>query len=174
MITPIFAASEEASAAFGPLDFAIAGSLLFWALVCFLIYYFVLAPMMMKRSEALIQDRDNTVKGDLASAEKANADATKLLEQYESKLETARAEASNAVRAVLAEAEKNAVSAENRVSKKIAKNAAESDDRINDALAAASSELTESAADIAQAAVARLAGLKVTKSVAKTAVKASG
>lgn len=170
--TLIFAASES-SGTFGPLDFAIAGSLIFWGLVCFLIYYFILAPMLMRRSEAVIQDRDQTIKGDLATAEAANATAADLLAQYEAKLDEARAEASSAVRAELADAEKKALAAENRVSKKIVKQAAEADDRIRAALNEASADLADSAAVTAQAAVARLAGLKVTKTVAKDAVKAS-
>ena len=170
---PLFAAGEAASSVFGPLDFALAGSLLFWALVCFLIYYFALAPMLMRRSEALIEDRDKTVKDDLAAAEQANAAATDLLAQYESKLENARTEASAAVREVLATAEQKAVAAENRVSKKIAKNAHEAEQRISATLQAAAKDLADSAAETAQTAVARLAGLKVTKTVAKNAVKAS-
>ncbi len=170
---PLFAASEAASTAFGPLDFAIAGSLLFWALVCFLIYYFVLAPMLMQRSETVIEDRDRTVKNDLAAAEQANADAAALLAQYESKLEDARAEASAAVREVLATAKLKAVAEENRVSKKIAQGAQEAEQRISAALQEAAKDLAESAAETAQAAVACLAGLKVTKTMAKNALKAS-
>ena len=170
--TLIFAAGGDASASFGPLDFAVAGSLLFWGLVCFLIYYFFLAPRLMNRSEELIEDRDQTVKGDLAAAEEANAKAADLLAQYEAKLDAARADASGAVRAVLADAEKKALAAENRVSKKIAKQAAEADDKITEALKNAAADLSDSAATTAQTAVERLAGLKVTKTVAKSAVKA--
>jgi len=173
MSSPLIFAAGEAGSTFGPLDFAIAGSLIFWALVCFLIYYFVLAPMMMRRSEALIEDRATAIKDDLGKAEAANAAAADLLAQYESKLEAARAEASSLVRGELAEAEKKALAAENRVAKKIIKQAAEADDRIRAALAESAADLAESAAVSAQAAVERLAGLKVTKTVAKSAVKAS-
>lgn len=169
--TLLFAADEAAT--FGPLDFAIAGSLLFWGLVCFLIYYFVLAPRLMNRSEEIIQDREGTIKSDLAAAEEANAKAADLLAQYESKLEEARAEASSTVRDELADAEKKAIAAENRVAKKIIKQAADADDKIREALSASEADLSDSAAVTAQAAVARLAGLKVTKAVAKSAVKAS-
>ena len=120
MSSPLIFAAGEASTTFGPLDFAIAGSLLFWGLICFLIYYFFLAPRLMTRSEAIMEDRDQTVKGDLAAAEDANAKAADLLAQYEAKLDEARSNASEAVRTVLAEADKKAIAAENRVSKKIA------------------------------------------------------
>jgi len=171
----IFAAEAAESTPFGPLNFeaAVAGSLLFWGLVCFLIYYFFLAPRLMNRSEEIIEDREGAIKGDLAAAEAANSKAADLLAQYEQKLENARAEASSTVRDQLAEAEKKAIAAENRVAKKIIKQAAEADDRIREALSSAEAELSDSAAVTAQAAVARLAGLKVTKTVAKSAVKAS-
>ena len=173
MSSTLILAAGESSGTFGPLDFAIAGSLIFWGLVCFLIYYFVLAPMLMRHSEAIIEDRNKTIKGDLATAEDANAKAADLLAQYEATLEEARAEASSAVRAELADAEKKALAAENRVSKKIVTQAAEADDRIRAALNEAATDLTDTAATTAQAAVARLAGLKVTKTVAENAVKAS-
>ena len=173
MSSPLIFAAGEASTTFGPLDFAIAGSLLFWGLICFLIYYFFLAPRLMTRSEAIMEDRDQTVKGDLAAAEDANAKAADLLAQYEAKLDEARSNASEAVRTVLAEADKKAIAAENRVSKKIAEQAADADDAIRAAFAEAAADLSDSAATTAQAAVERLAGLKVTNTVAKDAVKAT-
>ena len=56
---------------------------------------------------------------------------------------------------------------------KIVQQAAQAEDRIRASLAEAATDLTDSAAVAAQAAVKRLAGLKVTKTVAKNAVKAS-
>ena len=167
------AAGAEAGSTFAPLDFAIAGSLVFWALVCFLIYYFVLAPMMIRRSEALIEDREETIRGDLEEAEAANAKAADLLSQYEAELEKARGEASHHVSAVITEAKKTALAEEAKISQKIAQQAAQAEDRIRASLAEAATDLTDSAAVAAQAAVKRLAGLKVTKTVAKNAVKAS-
>ena len=170
----LFAAeSGDLETVFGPLNFAIAGSLLFWGLVCFLIYYFVLAPRMMSRAEEIIEDRNSTIKEDLAAAEAANAEAANVLAQYEADLDTARSTASAEVREVLADAEKKAIAAENRISKKIAKQAADADEAMRTALSQAQDDLADSAATTAQSVVARLAGLKVTKAVAKSAVKAS-
>ena len=171
----VFAAQTAESAPFGPLNFemAVAGSLLFWGLVCFLIYYFFLAPRLMNRSEEIMEDRRSAIQGDLAAAEAANAQAAELLAQYEAKLDEARTEASSAVREQLAEAEQKAITAENRVAKTIIKQAAEADSRIREALSDAEAELSDSAAGIARAAVARLAGLHVAKTVATSAVKAS-
>lgn len=166
-------AAEASESGFGPLEFAFAGSLLFWAFVCFLIYYFLLAPRLISRSEEIINDRKGAISEDLKAAEKANSKAAELLAQYEDKLDKARAEASSTVRDQIADAESKAIAAENRVAKKIIKQAAEADDRIREALSSAEAELRDSAAVTAQAAVERLAGLKVTKTTAKSAVKAS-
>ena len=125
---------------------------------------------MVNRSEEIIGDREKTISDDLASAEQANAKAAELLAQYEEKLGQARADASSAVRTVMEEADKKAIAAENRVAKKIIKQTAEADDRIRAALSDAQADLADSAAVTAQSAVARLAGLKVTKTVAKNAV----
>ena len=166
-------AGEKASEIFPLFDPANAPTLLIWGVLVFLVSYLFLAPRLMSRSEEFIQDRENTVKNDLAQAEEANAKAAELLSQYEEKLSTARADASSAVRTVLDDADKKAIAAENRVSKKIVKQAADADDRIREATAAAAADLADTAAETAQATVARLAGLKVTKTIAKNAVKAS-
>lgn len=173
MISGLILAAGEPSGAFGPLNPENIPSLLFWGVLTFLISYFFLAPRLMKRSEEIIDDREGAIKSDLAEAEAANAKAADLLAQYEAKLEAARSDASASVRETLAEADSKAIAAENRVSKKIAKQAAEADDRIRAAMDEAAADLADSAAETAQAAVARLAGLKVTKTVAKSAVKAS-
>ena len=170
---PLIAAGEAASAAFGPLDFALAGSLLFWGLACFLIYYFGLAPIMMRRSEALIDDRDQTIKGDLAAAEAANSKAADVLAQYENKLEEARAEASATVRSVILESEKKSLAAENQIAKKISEDANESDIQIAKTLQEAAQDLADCAAETAQMAVNHVAGIKVTKAVARKAVGVS-
>ena len=169
----IFAAGAAEEAQFWPLDMGLAPSLLFWGFLACLAYFFWLAPKMANRSEDLISDREGAVKGDLSDAETANAKAADLLAQYEAKLEEARSEASAAIRGELAEAEKKAIAAETRLSKKIIQQTADSDARIRTALSSVADDLTDSAATTAQAAVARLANLKVTKTVAKSAVKAN-
>lgn len=169
----LFAAEADASEIFPLFSPKNAPTLLFWGLLTFLVSYFFLAPRLISRSEELITDREDTIKGDLSEAEAANEQAATLLAQYEEKLATARADASTAVRSVLDEADKKAIAAENRVAKKIIKQTADADDRIRAAMADADADLKDSAAETALAAVAHLAGLKVTKTVAKSAVKAS-
>ena len=174
MLDAVIFAAETGTSEFFPLfSPANAPTLLFWGLVTFLVSYFFLAPRLISRSEELIGEREGTIKSDLSDAETANAQAATLLAQYEEKLATARVDASTAVRSVLDEADKKSIAAENRVAKKIVKQAADADDRIRAAMDAAADDLADSAAETAQATVARLAGLKVTKTVAKSAVKAS-
>ena len=87
------AAEQEAPR--GP--FAITPGVSLWTLVIFLILMAVLAktvwPMILKA----VDEREARIKGQIEAAERANADAQRLLEQYQAQLAKANAEAQEIV-----------------------------------------------------------------------------
>jgi F-type H+-transporting ATPase subunit b len=89
------------------LDFSVT---FFITIINILVLFFLLRAFLFKPVGKFIQDRRKKIQDDISRAEKDAWDAKKLLEQYESKLAAAEAEAETIIRAAredaLAEAEK--------------------------------------------------------------------
>ena len=72
------------------LDIATWPSQLFWLVVLFGAGYLVMAKIVTPRIGAVLEERRQTVDGDLEKARAASADAAKIRADYESDLEKAR------------------------------------------------------------------------------------
>lgn len=90
------AAAEEGAAA-GP--FAVNPGLIIWTLVVFGILMFVLAKTAWPAILKQVEEREHRIADQLAQAEKANAEAQRLLEEYRGQIERAREEAREIVAA---------------------------------------------------------------------------
>ena len=80
-------------------------------LAIFLGVFFILAKFVWPQILAGLQARDDKIRTDLESAEQANADAAKLLDQYQTKLD----DAATQVQTMLADARKDAESAGQKI-----------------------------------------------------------
>ena len=87
---------------------------LFWLVVVFALIYFGIGRAMLPKIERTIEDRDAKIKGDLAAAESARAEADSADDAYQAKLAATRGEAQAAAAKAKTEA---ALAAEKRVKK---------------------------------------------------------
>lgn len=148
-------------------------SQIFWLLLTFGFVFFVVGKLMVPRVLSTIDQRDQSVAGDLAAAEGARADADQAEENWRAKENAAR----DAAQKRIAEARaKGAAAAEKTLAKANAENEARmlsAETRIVDASIAAMAEIEAVAADAAKDIVARVSGANVTADEARNAVKAA-
>ncbi len=146
-------------------------SQLFWLLVTFGFVFFVVGKLMLPKVISTIDQRDQSVADDLASAEAARAAADQAEEKWRAEENAAREAAQKRITDArakgAAKAEKTLAAANAKIEAKIA----EAEARIAEASEAASSEIEAVAAEAAADIVARVSGAKVTAAEAGKAVK---
>jgi len=152
------------------LDIATWPSQLFWLVVLFGAGYVVMAKMVTPRIGAVLEERRQTLDGDLEKARNASADAGKTRAEYESDLEKARSDAAEFAKQAAMEATKKAEAADSKVARKLADKVASAEAALAKAKTEALANLNDVAAEAAMDAVAALAGIKTTSAQAgKTA-----
>ena len=152
------------------LDIATWPSQLFWLVVLFGAGYLVMAKVVTPRIGAVLEERRQTVDGDLEKARAASADAAKIRADYESALEKARIEAAEFAKQAAMEATKKAEAADAKIAKKLADKVGAAEAKLAEAKTSAMANLNDVAAEAAMAAVASLAGIKTSSAQAsKTA-----
>ncbi|WP_448663539.1 ATPase [Sphingomonas sp. CJ20] len=148
-------------------------SQIFWVLVTFGLVFLVVGLGILPKVLSTVDERDNTISGDLAAAEAART----VADETEARWRTQENAAREAVQARIAEARARgaeaaaatAAAARTETEARIA----EAEVRIATATAAATAEIEAAAADAAREIVARLSGAEVTAAEAQTAVKAA-
>jgi F-type H+-transporting ATPase subunit b len=152
------------------LDIATWPSQLFWLVVLFGAGYVVMAKMVTPRIGAVLEERRQTLDGDLEKARNASADAAKTRAEYESDLEKARSDAAEFAKQAAMEATKKAEAADAKVARRLADKVASAEAALAKAKTEALANLNDVAAEAAMDAVAALAGIKTTSAQAgKTA-----
>ena len=152
------------------LDIATWPSQLFWLVVLFGAGYLVMAKIVTPRIGAVLEERRQTVDGDLEKARAASADAAKIRADYESDLEKARIEAAEFAKQAAMEATKKAEVADAKIAKKLADKVGAAEAKLAEAKTSAMANLNDVAAEAAMVAVASLAGIKTSSAKAsKTA-----
>ena len=152
------------------LDMATWPSQLFWLVVLFGAGYLVMAKIVTPRIGAVLEERRQTVNGDLEKARNASAEAAKIRADYESDLENARSGAAEYAKQAVAEAAKKADDADAKITQKLAKKVAKAEVKLAEAKSSAMGNLNDVAAEAAVSTVAALTGIKTTSAQAgKTA-----
>ena len=142
------------------LDIATWPSQLFWLVVLFGAGYLVMAKIVTPRIGAVLEERRQTVNGDLEKARNASAEAAKIRADYESDLENARSEAAEYAKQAVAEAAKKADDADAKIAQKLAKKVAKAEAKLAEAKTSAMANLNDVAAEAAIARLPRLPALK--------------
>ena len=148
------------------LDIATWPSQLFWLVVLFGAGYLVMAKIVTPRIGAVLEERRQTVNGDLEKARNASAEAAKIRADYESDLENARSDAAEHAKQTAAEAAKRADDADAKIAQKLAKKISKAEARLAEAKTSAMANLNDVSAEVAVDAVAALAGIKTTSAQA--------
>ena len=149
------------------LDIATWPSQLFWLVVLFGAGYLVMAKIVTPRIGAVLEERRQTVDGDLEKARVASGNAAKIRADYESDLEKARIEAAEFGKQAAMEATKKAEAADAKIAKKLAEKVGSAEAKLADAKTSAMANLNDVAAEAAIAAVASLAGIKASSAQAR-------
>ncbi len=146
-------------------------SQIFWLLVFFGITFFAIGRGMVPRVMDTVAQRDTQIAADLAAAGDARAQADAEEEAWRVRENENRAAAQalvgDAKAQAAAKSEKTVAAAQKRLDTKLAKAEAE----IEEARKAALVEVEGVAVEATQDIVARLAGLEITRPIAKSAVK---
>lgn len=171
MASPAFAAGDNGG--LPQLDFTTWPTQIFWLVVSFAFAYLLMWRVVTPRIASVLEERHARLEDDMQRARQSAEEAEKMRIAFEKTLADARAEASDKTRettaAAVAEAEKKNDAAAKRLATKIGKAEAKIMEARSDAL----KELDDVAVTSAIDAVSSLAGLKITKTDAKSAVKAA-
>jgi F-type H+-transporting ATPase subunit b len=149
------------------LDIATWPSQLFWLVVLFGAGYLVMAKIVTPRIGAVLEERHQTLNGDLEKARNASAEAAKIRTDYERELENARSEAAEYAKQAVAEAAKKADDADAKIAQKLANKVAKAEAKLAEAKTSAMANLNDVAAEAAMAAVASLAGINASSAQAR-------
>lgn len=140
-------------------DIASFPSQIFWLVVTFGILYFVMSKLVLPRVGDVLQERQEKIADDLDRAAQLKRDAEEIIAAYEASLAEARGKAQDLYRettdAMNAAAAKRQLEAGAAIGVRIA----EAEKRIAAARNTAIGELRTVAADVASAAIARVAGV---------------
>ena len=146
-------------------------SQIFWTLVFFGITFFLIGSWMVPKVMGAVDLRDKQIADDLAAAQAARDAADKQEEEWRVRENENRAKAQG----VIADAKaKAAASTESKLAKaqeKLDAKLTEAESAIDAARSSAMAEIESVAAEATQDIVARLAGAKVDKRTARSAVK---
>jgi F-type H+-transporting ATPase subunit b len=155
------------------LDITTWPSQLFWLVVLFGAGYLVMAKMVTPRIGAVLEERRDTLNGDLEKARIASADAAKIRADYENDLEKARNKAAQYAKQAAAETAKKANVAEAKITQKLADKVAKAEAKLSVAKSSALGNLNDVAVEAAVDAVAALTGIKISRSQARKAAALS-
>lgn len=154
------------------LDPSVFSPQIIWLLVSFLILYLVLSFKGLPLIGRMLEQRQDTIEGDLDSAEKMRAQSVGLEAAYEEALANAKAEAASGMRKEREKLGKRLEAKKAGVDEKLSRKIAAAEATIRQAQDEAMVELEDIAAGACQAIVAKLSGDKVDAASARSAVQA--
>ena len=144
----------------------------FWLAVVFGVIFFAIGLGMVPKIQSTVDQRDLKVADDLAAADRARIEADASEEAFRLRMDESRAEAMKTIAAAKAEGaksiEKTLAKADAAVQAKLGK----AEEKIRVSRAEALAKIEDIATELAQEIAGKVAGLKISKADAATAVKA--
>ena len=136
-------------------------SQIFWLVVTFIVMYFVMAKLVLPRVGTVLQERQEKIAEDLDRAAQLKKDAEEITATYEAALAEARAKAQALYRETSDALAANTAKKQQEAGAAIAQRIAEAEQRIGAARTQAMTQIKTVAADVAGAAIAKVAGVNV-------------
>lgn len=136
-------------------------SQIFWLVVTFIVMYFVMAKLVLPRVGTVLQERQEKIAEDLDRAGQLKKDAEEITATYEAALAEARAKAQALYRETSDALAANTAKKQQEAGAAIAQRIAEAEQRIGAARTQAMTQIKTVAADVAGAAIAKVAGVNV-------------
>lgn len=152
------------------LDFSTFPSQIFWLAVSFAVLYALMATLIVPRIERIVTARQARVDGDLERAGRLQAEAEAIMQAYEKALGEARMQAQATMKATLDRLNQVASERQSQAGAQIARRLEEAERRIAAEKARALAALPQVAAEVAQSAIARLAGKEIAGGTVAAAV----
>ncbi len=146
-------------------------SQIFWLLVFFGITFFVIGRGMVPKIMGAVELRDKQISDDLAAAQTARDAADEQEEAWRVRENENRAQAQGVIAKAKADAATKTEAKLAKAQEKLDTQLTEAETRISEARSAAMAEIETVAAEATQDIVARLAGAKIDKRSARSAVK---
>lgn len=146
-------------------------SQIFWLIVAFSTLYWLLSRKALPRVAEILEARQDRIAVDLDQAQRLRHEAEQALAAYEESIARARGEAHRTAAENQARLQAEAARRQAEVDLAVGRQVREAEARIREARDQALLELEDGAAVAAQAAVERVAGLKVTKKQAQAALR---
>lgn len=161
----------ESSAGLPQLDVSTYPSQLFWLAVTFGILYFIFSKKSLPEISNVLENRQQHIQSDLATAENLRNDAEKAQEAYEASLDAARAESAKALNEANARIKEKAEKQNDAFRKKSEADIHELEKRLNEAKEEAMDDMNTIAAEVASAAAEKIVGINPDIEHAKTVVR---
>ena len=146
-------------------------SQLFWLTLTFVVFLLIVWRVALPKIARVLEDRREKLDRDLARAAELRDEAEKVLAEYEKLAAEGRASAQSVIREAADAASAHASAEHEKLSGKLEKEITAAEDRIAKARDDAMGDVGAVAGEIAQAAVERLIGVKVTDKGASDAAK---
>lgn len=166
------ASSEGGSEGLPQFDTASYPGQLFWLTVTFVVVYVFLGKVALPQISEVLENRLETVQGDLDRAAKLKAEAEEVREAYEKSVAKAHDEARSLTAAAQAEIAQLAAKKSEEFAKKSKKRMDQVEARISNAKADAMDDITTASADLAAEAAKKLSGIKIEPKEAKMTIQA--
>src|SRR4030095_5680839 len=145
-------------------------SQLFWLAITLSFIYFVIGRSMLPKIQSTVDLRDQKIADDLAAADRAKTEADKSEEAFRLRMDESRSEAMKTIAAAKADGaratEQKIAKADASIQAKVAK----AEEKIRASREGALANIESVAAELAQDMAGKVAGLKVSRDVAATAV----
>jgi F-type H+-transporting ATPase subunit b len=146
-------------------------SQIFWLIIAFATLYYLLSRKALPRLAEILEARQDRIAADLDEAERLRRDAEEALASFQQVIARAQGEAHAMLAETQARLQAAAAERQAELDRDLARQLAEAEARIAAARRSALKELEEAAATAAQAAVERLAGIKVARKAAQAALR---
>jgi F-type H+-transporting ATPase subunit b len=149
---------HEGKGQFPPFNPSTFASQLVWLAIAFVLLYALMARLALPRIRRILDDRDRTIKGDLASAEKLKAQSEDAVAAYEKALAEARGRAQAIANETREKQAAEAEAARKALEERLNARLADAEKAITATKQAAMSNVRDIAADAARSIVERLTG----------------
>ncbi len=153
------------------IDTATFASQIFWLAVAFVTLYYLLSRRALPRLIEVLEARQDRIAADLDEAERLRREAEAALASYEAVIAKAQDDAHALLAETQTRLQAETAKRQAELEARLAEQLGEAEARIAEARQSALKELEEAAVTVAQSAAEHLAGIKVAKKTAQSALR---
>jgi F-type H+-transporting ATPase subunit b len=153
------------------IDTATFASQVFWLIVAFVTLYYLLSRRALPRLAEVLEARQDRIAADLDEAERLRREAEAALASYQAVIAKAQEDAHALLAETQTRLQTESAKRQAELEARLSEQLSEAEARIARARQSALEELEEAAVTVAQAAAERLAGIKVAKKTAQSALR---